>query len=215
MSSVPAEDEAVVMVSAVAHYAYCPRRCGLIYVENLFDDNVFTLLGSAAHVRADQPTETTKHGVIIEHALPIWSDKHGLCGRADVVEFHPDGSILPVEYKISPKHRIEHARFQLCAQAICLEEMFGRAVTSGAAYSSSSHQRVSVAFTTELREETARIIELIRKMLVEQNLPPPVNDRRCPNCSLVHLCVPEGISNLASVHCEDFLFLPSDREVAE
>lgn len=215
MSSVPAEDEAVVMVSAVAQYVYCPRRCGLIYVENLFDDNIFTLRGSLAHERTDEPTQRTEGGVIVERALPIWSERYGLVGRADVVEFHPDGSIFPVEYKITPKHRVRHAVLQLCAQAICLEEMFDRPVTCGAVYSSSSHQRREVEFTAEMRLQTLEIVESIRKMLRETVLPEPVNDERCPNCSLVHLCMPTGIANLSGFAGDELLFEASCEEVLE
>jgi len=208
-------DDEIVMVSAIEHFSYCPRQCGLIHVERVYDENVFTLRGSMAHVRADEPTETTERGVVVERALPIWSEEHGLYGRADVVEFHPDGSIWPIEYKISPKHRAEHAELQLCAQAMCLEAMFGRPVTNGAVYSSSSHQRKEIPFTPELRKKTAAMIEAIRKMLAENDLPPPVDDARCPNCSLVHVCVPSGVNDLADVRCEDFLFAPSDEEVVE
>jgi len=206
-------DEDVVLVSAIEHYSYCPRQCALIYVERVYDENVFTLRGSAAHARVDQASQAVEHGVVLERALPIWSDRHRLYGRADVVEFHPYGAIVPVEYKVTPKHRIQHARLQLCAQAICLEEMFGRAVPSGAAYSSSSHQRTDVQFTPELRAKTVEIVEAVRKMIAQQNLPPPVDDARCPNCSLVHVCAPSCVAAHRELRCEDFLFLPSDEEV--
>ncbi len=147
-------DDDIVMVSAIEHFSYCPRQCALIHVEKVYDENVFTLRGSMAHVRADEPTETNEQGVVVERALPIWSQEHGLFGRADVVEFHPDGSLVPVEYKVGSKRRVEHAELQFCAQAMCLEEMFGRAVTHGAVYSSSSHQRVMIEFTPEMRRKT-------------------------------------------------------------
>jgi len=208
-------DDDVVLVSAIEHYSYCPRQCALIHVEQVYDENVFTLRGSLAHERVDEPIERTEGGVIVERALPIWSEQYGLIGRADVVEFHPDGSIFPVEYKITPKRRLRHATLQLCAQAICLEEMFGKSVMYGAVYSSSSHQRKEVEFTAELRLQTLEIVESIRKIQRETVLPKPVDDERCPNCSLVQVCMPAGIANLSGFAGEEFLFKASCEEVLE
>lgn len=208
------EDEAI-MVSALAHYSYCPRRCALIHCEQEFDENLFTLRGSMAHVRADEPTERTEEGVTVERALPIWCERLGLFGRADVVEFYPDGKIVPVEYKHGPKRRSVHDELQLCAQAMCLEEMFGRPVPLGAVYSSSSHQRREVELGNELRQRTLAALELVRAMLGEKRLPPPVNDSRCPNCSLVHVCMPSGVSDLVPLDSVRVIFSPTDSEVAE
>lgn len=208
-------DDEIVMVSAIEHYSYCPRQCALIHVERVFDENVFTLRGSLAHERVDKPSERTEEHVSVERALPIWSEQYGLIGKADAVEFRPDGSIYPVEYKITPKHQVKHAVVQLCAQAICLEEMFGRSVTHGAIYSSSSHHRTEVEFTTKLRQETLGIVESIRRLQKLACLPEPVDDARCPNCSLVHVCLPSGIESLSRTHCEKFLFTPVNTEVAE
>ncbi|MDH7600656.1 MAG: CRISPR-associated protein Cas4 [Armatimonadota bacterium] len=208
-------DEELVAVSAVEHYSYCPRQCALIYVECVYEDNEFTLRGSFAHARADESDETVDGQVLIERALPIWSDEYGLVGRADVVEIHPDGTILPVEYKVTPKNKMRHAEFQLCAQAICLEEMFGRAVLRGATYSSSSHQRREVVFTQELRNKTLEIVELVRSLIINKDVPPPVDDARCHNCSLVHVCFPSEVNRLRGISVEDLIFKASDKEVVE
>lgn len=208
-------DDDIVLVSAIEHYSYCPRQCALIHVEQVYDENVFTLRGSLAHERTDEPIARTESDVIVERALPIWSEQYGLVGRADVVEFHPGGSIFPVEYKITPKRRLRHAVLQLCAQAICLEEMFGKPVIYGAVYSSSSHQRKEIEFTAELRLQTLEIVESIRKMQRETVLPKPVDDERCPNCSLVQVCMPAGIANLSGFAGEEFLFKASCGEVLE
>lgn len=208
-------DDSVVFISAIEHYSYCPRQCALIHVEHVYDENLFTLRGSMAHVRADEPTETDERGVTVEWALPIWSERHGLYGRADVVEFHPDGSILPIEYKHGPKRRSEHDELQLCAQAMCLEEMFDRPITCGAVYSSTSHQRREVEFTPELRERTLAAVESVRQAMAAGSLPEPVDDARCPNCSLVHACMPSGVSGLYELSAPDFLFSPCDGEAVE
>src|SRR5665811_121513 len=101
-------DDDIVLVSAIEHYSYCPRQCALIHVEKVFDENVYTLRGTMAHKRADEPIEAAEHDVKVERALPIWSDVHGLQGKADVVEFHQDGSVYPVEYKIGGRKASEH-----------------------------------------------------------------------------------------------------------
>lgn len=201
-------DDDIVMVSAIEHYSYCPRQCALIHVEKVFDENVFTLRGSMAHERVDQPTDTVQDGVTVERALPIWSERYGLQGRADVVEFHPDGSVYPVEYKIDTRKTSGHDDLQLCAQAICLEEMLGRPVLCGAVYSGSARHRREVEFTENLRERTLAAIESIRDMRNKGSLPEPVNDSRCPNCSLVHVCMP----SVAAAWSGFDVYSPTDEE---
>ena len=208
-------DDQIVLISALEHYSYCPRQCALIHVEKVFDENIFTLRGSISHARADEPSETTSDGIVEERALPIWSERHGLYGKADVVEFHPDGSICPVEYKHGPKRQSMHDELQLCAQAMCLEEMFGREISCGAIYSSLSHARHEVKLTKELRGITLEAVRAVREMCGSNIVPPPVDDSRCPNCSLVHACMPSGVNSLGGVCCEDILFYPSDKEVVE
>jgi CRISPR-associated exonuclease Cas4 len=94
-------DDDVVLISAITHYEYCPRRCGLVHVDHVFDENVYTIRGSMAHERVDKPIDTVESGVAVERALPLWSERCGLQGRADVVEFYPDGRVYPVEYRWS------------------------------------------------------------------------------------------------------------------
>lgn len=204
-----------VILSAIAQYGYCLRRCALIHIDNLFEDNIFTLQGSLAHVRADEPTEMTSGGIVEERALPIWSECYGLYGKADVVEFHADGSIYPVEYKRGPKRKSIPDELQLCAQAICLEEMFNVKIPYGAIYSSSSQARREVEIADDLRTQTLNAARAVRALLATDELPPPVNDARCPNCSLVSICIPHGVSLLSNVKAERFLFSPVDMEVVE
>mgnify|MGYP000921927773 CR=1 FL=1 len=213
MATLP--DTQTVLISALEHYSYCPRQCALIHVENVFDENLFTLRGSMAHERADEPTETTSGGIVEERGLPIWSEHYGLYGKADVVEFRPDGLIYPIEYKHGPKRQSVHDDLQLCAQAICLEEMFGREVSLGAVYSSSSHARREVQITHLLREKTLEAVEAVREMRSSGLLPPPVNDSRCPNCSLVIACMPGAVAGLSNLRVDDSLFTPCESEVVE
>jgi len=204
------EDE-IVMVSAIEHISYCARQCALIHVEKVFDENVFTLRGSMAHKRVDEPVGNVENGVTIERALPIWSERYGLQGRADVVEFRPDGSVFPVEYKIDTRKTSKHDDLQLCAQAICLEEMLDCSVPCGAVYSGTARHRRDIEFTADLRERTLRAVESIRAMYIQGTLPEPVNDARCQNCSLAHVCMPSIIATWP----ESSAFQPTDGEVPE
>lgn len=204
-----------VLLSALAHYAYCPRRCGLIHIERIFQENVFTLRGRAAHERADEPVSRTetrreKSGdgtrettVRVECALPLWSERHGLTGTGDVVEFFENGEIVPVEYKngaISTR-RNRPGEIQLCAQALCLEEMYRRPITAGAVYSPTTHRRQTVAFDTALRAETISVIADVQALTRSTAaLPPAVNDARCPNCSLNTACLPETVERARQKH---------------
>jgi CRISPR-associated exonuclease Cas4 len=204
-------DDEIVLVSAIEHYSYCPRQCALIHVEKVFDENVFTLRGSMSHERVDHPIDTVEKGVTIERALPIWSEQYGLQGRADIVEFCPDGTVFPVEYKIDSRKSSGHDDLQLCAQAICLEEMLDRPVLCGAVYSGSSRHRREVEFTDDLRDRTLVVVKAIRAMQNEGLLPEPVDDSRCPNCSLVHICMP----SIVTIWSESNIFHPTDSEVEE
>jgi CRISPR-associated protein Cas4 len=133
------DQEDAVPLSALQHWAYCPRQCGLIHLEQAFDDNVHTLRGQAVHKRVDQPGVETAKGVRTEHALPLWHDGLSLIGKADVVEFDKAGRPYPVEYKHGNRHKAADIAacddLQLAAQALCLEAMTGFDVPEGAIYS--------------------------------------------------------------------------------
>lgn len=182
-------------VSALNQYAYCPRRCGLIYLESEFANNLHTARGNAEHERVDKAAHVTNRaGARVEYALPIWSDRLGLIGKCDVVEFWPDGTIYPVEYKHGPRRAWLNDDLQVAAQALCLEEMEGRPVPGGAIYHSGSRRRREVSIGDELRIQVEGAVAAIRKMLAEAALPPPVNDKRCRECSLKELCQPEALA---------------------
>lgn len=193
-------DDLIVLISSLEHWSYCPRQCGLIHVEQVFDENVFTLRGSRAHARVSEPATTTEDGKRVERALPVWSDTLGVYGVADVVEFHPNGSVVPIEYKHGPRKANRHDDLQLCAYALCLEEMTGRPVPGGAVFSVKSKRRREVAFSEHLRAETRQAIADVRAMLHNGHLPPPVDDARCPPCSLVDACAPSALVAAARKH---------------
>lgn len=183
-------------LSALQHWAYCPRQCGLIHLEQAFADNIHTARGQAVHHLVDTPGYEIKSGVRVERALPLWSDRLNLIGKADLVEFHPDGRIYPVEFKHGAKRQKAWDDLQLAAQAMCLEDMLGQPVTHGAIFHASSHRRREVAITPELRQRVIETAMAIRAMLASGRLPPPVNDARCKECSLKDICQPEAIASV-------------------
>lgn len=200
-------------LSALQHWAYCPRQCALIHLEQAFEDNVFTLRGQADHARADQPGMELRSGLRVERALPVFSDRLGLIGKADVVEFAPNGTPYPVEYKHGSRNKKASIAacddLQLAGQALCLEEMSRRPVPEGALYYATSKRRRAVPITPALRAAVENAAAEIRAMLAAGRTPPPVNDERCRACSLRDLCQPEALSHAAEMaSLRDALFDP-------
>lgn len=184
-------DDLSLPISALQHWLFCPRQCALIHVERLWAENQLTAEGRVLHARADGGAGDRRKGVRTLRAVQIGSERLGLHGMADVVEIHND-RILPVEYKRGrPKpHRADQV--QLCAQAMCLEDMTGQTIADGALFYGETRRRQMVAFDHELRSLTSSIATEARAALVSGHLPPPVHDpRRCRSCSLIELCRPE------------------------
>jgi len=180
-----------IAISALAHYSYCPRRCALIHIEQTFDENLYTLRGRMLHERVHEAEAEVRDGVRVERSLPLWSEKLGLIGKADVVEYHGDVP-YPVEYKVGPRREGPHAAIQLCAQAMCLEEMTGKRVPRGAIYHHGSRRRQEVIFTKTLRAQVRIAAQAAREMLARAEVPAPANDQRCRHCSLRDSCLPRA-----------------------
>jgi len=183
-------DDDLIPISALEHWSYCPRQCGLIHLEQTYDENLYTLRGNRVHRAADESGDVIERGVRTTRALPLWSDRLGLTGRADLVEFHGE-TPYPVEYKAGDRRGARHAALQLCAQALCLEEMFGHPVPAGALWQHASRQRHEVTFDDAQRAAVALATAAVRAMLAGQQLPPAVNDARCRHCSLADACLPD------------------------
>lgn len=187
-------------LSALQHWHYCPRQCGLIHLEQVFDDNVHTLRGQAVHARADEPGVGTVKGARVERALPLWHDALGLVGKSDVVEFLAGGVPYPVEYKHGSRNKAADIAacddMQLAGQAMCLQAMTGKAVNEGALYYATSKRRRVVAITEQLRAAVAQTADAIRQMLASGELPPPLvaeqAAKRCKACSLLERCQPQA-----------------------
>lgn len=193
----PAIDEDdFVPISALQHQLFCPRQCALIHLEQQWLEDGATAEGRILHERVDGGTADRRRGVRTVRGLSIRSLALGVTGKADAVELHgrtPEQRPYPIEYKRGkPKsHRADEV--QLCAQAICLEEMFGCAVPEGALFYGTTHRRLTVAIDAELRALTATTAQAVRDMLASGRTPPPVAMPACAHCSLEPLCRPTAI----------------------
>lgn len=202
-----------IQLSALQHWQYCPRQCGLIHLEQVFDDNVHTLRGQAVHAKVDKPGVETAKGVRVERTMPLWHDGLGLVGKADVVEFLPSGTPYPVEYKHGSRNKAADIAacddIQLAGQALCLEHMLGKNVPEGAIYYASSKRRRVLPITDELRQRVGHTADAIRAMLASEKLPPvlPADQvtKRCKACSLADRCQPHATSaGIAHAHAQLF-----------
>lgn len=188
------DERLLVPISALNHYLFCERRCALIHSEGVFPENRYTEQGHLVHERVDTPGYRERRGCRTVRALPLFSDRYGLTGRADAVEFWPAGSgeePRPVDYKRGPLSRWENDHVQLCAQALCLEEMFSCIVKEGSIYHVSSRRRTRVEMTPALRERTVAVVEETRGLLASGRIPPPEYRARCHGCSLEPECLPQ------------------------
>ncbi|MDP2158639.1 MAG: CRISPR-associated protein Cas4 [Nitrospirota bacterium] len=183
-----------IMISALNHYLYCPRRCGLVHVEQVWSENLYTMRGTDVHENVDVESSHELSDVRYERTLPIWSRRLNLTGKADLVEFH-DGIPYPVEYKSGRHKEFENDFTQLCAQAICLEEMLNVNVEKGAIYWHASRERKEIVFTATMRSELERVAASVHDIIARQHVPPPVNDKRCKDCSLNESCMPAVVGD--------------------
>jgi CRISPR-associated exonuclease Cas4 len=187
-------DHDLVPISALEHYSYCPRQAALIHVEAIWDENLYTLRGRFVHEEVDDPGGQWQEGIRVERSLPLWSRRLGLVGKADIVEFHGP-TPYPVDYKHGPKRRHEHDDLQLCAQAVCLEEMTGEEVPRGAIFHATSQHRREVLFDGELRNRLTEAVAALRRLLQQTTLPEAPNDNRCRHCSLYSSCLPGVVAD--------------------
>lgn len=184
----------VIPLRALEHYSYCSRQAAIIHVDDVWRDNAHTVRGIRGHRRADHAPTRLERGRRSVRGLELWSEALGLVGRADVVEIHPDGEIQPVEYKAGRRHG-RSAEIQLCAQALCLEEMLSTTVAVGHVWYAGLNRRHRIHINDELRDLTHQTIESVRSLFSQDRLPPPANDARCSECQLLGYCLPSVVSD--------------------
>ncbi|MGH2568418.1 MAG: CRISPR-associated protein Cas4 [Bacteroidota bacterium] len=213
-----------IQLSALQHYVFCPRQCALIHVEGAWDENVYTVRGDILHEKVDTDTYETRGAARTVRGLRIHSVRLGIVGRADVVEFYKtrDGSssVFPVEFKSGgPKHDVSD-EVQLCAQALCLEEMLKTEVRSGAFFYGRIRRRVQVELDEALRSQTEDIIASVRGIVSRKQVP-TLSDvaegagisaaqfmKRCKHCSLENVCQPKAMNERKLRHYVSMLYTP-------
>ncbi len=185
-------------LSLVNDFLYCERRAALKVLDGLRSANEHTLRGDLNHEHADLPGFEHRAGWKLLRALPVWSDKLGLNGKADIVEVRESGGRItearPVEYKSGRKSKWSNDRVQLCAQALCLEEHFGIAISEGLIFHARSQQRTVVPMDDALRSETQNTIGQLHALITSGEIPPAVLKPQCDGCSLREVCLPEAAS---------------------
>jgi CRISPR-associated exonuclease Cas4 len=187
-------EDQLLPLSALQHWLYCPRQCGLIHLEQVWAENKFTAEGQVMHHKAHEGTDESKGGVRITRSLSVRSFVLGISGQCDIVEFHADGRVLPVEYKRGKpmSHRADEV--QICAQAMCLEEMLGVATPRGCLFYGENRRRAVVEFDSALRELVTGTATALHAMIDSRQTPlAEYEARRCDACSLIELCQPKAM----------------------
>ncbi len=184
-------------ISALNHFDYCPRRWWWIYVAGEFMDNPYTVEGGLLHERVHQPIRTKRGELLQLRRVYVYSQRYGLSGFADLVE-EKEGEIYPVEYKRGRVGNWKNDQLQLCAQALCLEEMLHRTLERGFIYYAASERRQEVVFDDALREQSVATIEQIRTLLADpiEREPEAIYTKRCRGCSLYPICLPREVKRL-------------------
>lgn len=189
-----------IQISALQHYVFCPRQCALIHVEGVWRENVHTVRGDILHEKVDTDTYETRGTLKTVRGLRMHSARLGIVGRADVVEFreakHGSGTLeaMPVEFKSGqPKENISD-KVQLCAQALCLEEMLNTSVKRGAFFYGRIRRRVHVEIDNELRKQTEEIIAAVHDMASRKYVPVAKYMEKCKSCSLLDICQPKAMN---------------------
>jgi CRISPR-associated exonuclease Cas4 len=188
-----------IMLSALQHYQYCPRQCALIHLEQVWSENRFTAEGRVLHERSDSKEVRQQGRVRTVRTLPIRSVRLGLSGQADVVEFHGDGRVSPIEYKRGRPKKNRCDEVQLCAQALCLEEMLSVRIYEGALFYGQKRRRHTVSFDDELRNLTELTIAEVHELIAACVTPKAVYSKKCDQCSLKTACLPQSCSAERSV----------------
>lgn len=217
------EDE-LLPISALQHLVFCERRAALVHIERLWGDNLFTAEGALIHDRPDSGVSESRVDVRVSRGLLIRSLALGLSGKADVVEFiqvpvttdagrvgppqrtgitlagvHGYWRPFPVEYKRGALRHERGYEVQLCAQALCLEEMLCTSVPAGALYFAQPRRRLEVLFDDPLRTETGQAAARLREVFERRRTPPPRYGPKCHKCSMVDWCMPKAVANHRSV----------------
>jgi CRISPR-associated exonuclease Cas4 len=193
MADSSSEDDDFLPISGLQHLAFCPRQWALIHLEQVWAENMRTAEGRLMHERADLPGESRRGDLRTVRGMWLRSERLRLTGRADVVEFRPEP--FPVEYKRGKSKPTDCDTVQLCAQALCLEEMLQMTIACGAIFYGNPRRRLEIVFTPELRTRTEELAATMHRLYKSRETPAATPGPYCRSCSLVHVCLPEATAN--------------------
>ncbi len=186
-------DDQLLPISALQHYLFCPRQTALIHLEQAWAENQFTAEGNLMHAKAHEGETESRPGVRITRTLPVVSRRLGLSGQCDIVEFHSNGKVTPVEYKRGQPKSNDADRVQLCAQAMCLEEMLKVEIAEASLFYGKRKRRTVLALDAELRLLVEATASALRELIDSRASPPAVYEaRKCDSCSLLDHCQPKA-----------------------
>jgi CRISPR-associated exonuclease Cas4 len=189
-------NEEYISIAALNQYAYCPHRCWRMFCAGEFVDNHYTIEGTSLHERVHTVSNVNKDEIWQVRAIWLKSEKYKLIGKSDLIELE-DGEWYPIEYKRGRKGEWDNDELQVCAQALCLEEMTGKSVTTGYVYYAHSHQRQLVEITDLLRDMTIATIQDITRLLETGAMPQAIYSQRCKGCSLSSQCLPKLVQKVS------------------
>lgn len=196
------EDD-LIQLSSLQHFIFCERQCALIHIEQLWTENLFTAEGRIMHDKVDTANRESRGNIRIEYGVPIRSLRLGLIGKVDVVEFHKKDNgmwiLFPVEYKRGKPKMDDCDKVQICAQAICLEEMLDVEMSEGALFYGQTRRREDVVFNEKLRRETEEVARKVHELIESGVTPKAEYSKKCKQCSLLNLCLPKPCSKKLSV----------------
>ena len=198
------KEEDLLPLSALQHIVFCKRQCALIHVEQIWSENLFTAEGRIMHEKADSNKFESRGNVRIDYSVPLRSLRLGLIGKADVVEFHKKSDEtwqpFPVEYKRGKPKMDDCDKVQLCAQAICLEEMLNVEILEGALFYGQTRRREDVSFDNALRAETEDTAKKVHDLIESSITPKAEYSKKCKSCSLLELCMPKTCGKAKSAN---------------
>ena len=187
------DESQLLPLSALQHLLFCERQCALIHNEQQWADNRLTTEGNLLHAKAHSGEDESRPGVRITRGMPVRSLALGLSGVADIVEFHDGGAVIPVEYKRGRPKRNACDEVQLCAQALCLEEMLERDIPRGHLFYGKRRRRHEIAFDAGLRGLTTDAAGRLHRLIGDGTTPPAKREPKCDSCSLLEICMPDSM----------------------
>ncbi|MBN2439292.1 MAG: CRISPR-associated protein Cas4 [Deltaproteobacteria bacterium] len=201
------DEEDLLPISALQHILYCERQCALIHIERMWHENRFTAEGRIMHDRAHHADSESRGNIRLEFGVPLRSLRLGLIGQADEVEYHKVTNYrntvvkwlpFPVEYKRGKAKQENWDRVQLCAQALCLEEMLEIDIPAGALFYGRQRRRQNVIFDLSLRDETEAATRYLHTFVGARKTPVALFTKRCERCSFLDICLPRSVGRQKS-----------------